>query len=218
MCRNCSSAGSSPCGEANGARGSVETGWTLPTKGSRTEAFIVHRDGTLTKERFLVDGLNQPLHLSEQQQRLWMARLLRRAQTLGHQGEVPVSAVVLDAEGRTIGFGGNQRERDQDPLGHAELVAIRQATRVRGDWRLNDCTLLVTLEPCPMCAGALVQARVGHLIYAARDPKRGAMGSTLDLSNHISAHHHMQVTGGVMGSEASAMLASWFKQRRQRSC
>ena len=164
----------------------------------------------------MVEGLKQPHRLSDEEQRRWMERLLRRAEALGRSGEVPVSAVVLDAEGRTIGFGGNQRERDQDPLGHAELVAVRQATRIRGDWRLNDCTLLVTLEPCPMCAGALVQARVGHLIYAARDPKRGAMGSTLHLGEHTSAHHHMQVTGGVLETEASAMLASWFKLRRRK--
>ena len=145
-----------------------------------------------------------------------MTRLLRRAEALGRCGEVPVSAVVLDAVGRTIGFGDNQRERDQDPLGHAELVAMRQATRIRRDWRLNDCTLIVTLEPCPMCAGAIVQARVGQLIYAAKDPKRGAMGSTLHLGEHSSAHHHMTVTGGVMEAEASALLAAWFRQRRRK--
>ncbi|MGC6482306.1 MAG: nucleoside deaminase [Synechococcus sp.] len=161
--------------------------------------------------------MNAPLTLSDAQQQDWMKRLLRRAQAIGEQGEVPVSAVVLDAHGRCIGFGGNTREQDQDPLGHAELVALRQATRLRGDWRLNDCTLLVTLEPCPMCAGALVQARMGQVIYAANDPKRGAMGSTINLSTHISAHHHMQVIGGVLGKEASAMLAQWFRRRRRRA-
>ena len=146
-----------------------------------------------------------------------MNLLLRRAEAIGRQGEVPVSALVLDGHGRCIGFGRNTRERDQDPLGHAELVAIRQATVLRGDWRLNDCTLLVTLEPCPMCAGALVQARVGQVIYGATDPKRGAMGGTIDLSKHQSAHHHMKVIGGVLEEEASAMLAQWFKRRRQRA-
>ena len=145
-----------------------------------------------------------------------MGLLLRRAEAIGERGEVPVSALVLDGHGRCIGFGGNTREQDQDPLGHAELVAIRQATRLRGDWRLNDCTLLVTLEPCPMCAGALVQARVGQVIYAAGDPKRGAMGGTIDLSQHKSAHHHMKVIGGVLEDEASTMLAQWFKRRRRK--
>ena len=146
-----------------------------------------------------------------------MSLLLRRAEAIGRQGEVPVSALVLDSQARCIGFGSNTREMDQDPLGHAELVAIRQATRLRGDWRLNDCTLMVTLEPCPMCAGALVQARVGQVIYGARDPKRGAMGGTIDLSDHISAHHHMKVIGGVLEKEASMMLAQWFRQRRRQA-
>ena len=146
-----------------------------------------------------------------------MKRLLSRAEQLGKSGEVPVSAVVLDAEGRCIGHGSNRREWASDPLGHAELVALRQASLILGDWRLNQCTLIVTLEPCPMCAGALVQARVGHVIYGAHDPKRGGLGGTIDLSRHPSAHHHMQVTGGVMKQEASALLERWFKQRRQRS-
>ena len=146
-----------------------------------------------------------------------MGRLLRRAEAIGRQGEVPVSAIVLDSEARCIGFGGNIRETDQDPLGHAELVALRQAARLRGDWRFNDCTLMVTLEPCPMCSGALVQARMGQVSYAARDPKRGAMGGTIDLSSHASAHHHMTVIAGVMETEASTLLAQWFRQRRRQA-
>ena len=90
-----------------------------------------------------------------------MERLLKRAERTGQNGEVPVAAVILDGDGRCIGHGGNTRERDRDPLGHAELVALRQASRLRGDWRFNDCTLIVTLEPCTMCAAALVQARMG---------------------------------------------------------
>ncbi|MAR51721.1 MAG: tRNA-specific adenosine deaminase [Propionibacteriaceae bacterium] len=145
-----------------------------------------------------------------------MGRLIARARRLGEQGEVPVSAIVLDHQGRCIGHGINTREKQSDPLGHAELMAIRQACSLRGDWRLNDCTLLVTLEPCPMCAGALVQARVGQVIFAATDPKRGALGSTIDLAQHISAHHRMKVVGGVRSEESKEMLASWFKQRRRR--
>ncbi len=158
-----------------------------------------------------------PVELKNAEINDWMKRLLSRAEQLGKSGEVPVSAVVLDAEGRCIGHGSNRREWASDPLGHAELVALRQASLILGDWRLNQCTLIVTLEPCPMCAGALVQARVGHVIYGAHDPKRGGLGGTIDLSRHPSAHHHMQVTGGVMKQEASALLERWFKQRRQRS-
>ena len=158
-----------------------------------------------------------PIELEQAEIDAWMHRLLRRAERLGDSGEVPVCAVVLDGKGRCIGHGSNRREWASDPLGHAELVALRQASLILGDWRLNQCTLIVTLEPCPMCAGALVQARVGQVIYGAHDRKRGGLGSTIDLSTHPSAHHHMQVTGGVMEPEASALLERWFRQRRQRS-
>ena len=146
-----------------------------------------------------------------------MKRLLNRAALLGEQGEVPVAAVILDEKGRCIGHGGNTRERDRDPLGHAELVALRQASKLRGDWRFNDCTLIVTLEPCTMCAAALVQARMGRVVYAAFDRKRGGLGGTIDLSSHPSAHHQMLVVAGVMETEARLQLESWFKQRRQRN-
>lgn len=145
-----------------------------------------------------------------------MDRLLRRAEAVGRAGEVPVAAVLLDGEGRAIGWGSNRRELDRDPLGHAELVALRQAARLRGDWRFNDCTLLVTLEPCPMCAGALVQARVGRVVVGASDPKRGGLGGVLDLSRCASAHHHMQVVTGVRGAACSAQLERWFRLRRQQ--
>ena len=135
--------------------------------------------------------VQSPIELSSTQMQAWMERLIERARRFGEQGEIPVSAVVLDHRGRCIGHGINQRELNNDPLGHAELMAIQQACRLRGDWRLNDCTLLVTLEPCPMCAGALVQARVGQVIFAATDPKRGAMGSTVDLTTHILSLIHI---------------------------
>ena len=106
----------------------------------------------------------------------WMDRLLRVAAQAGNRGEVPVAAVVLDPRGRAIGWGSNRREGAQDPLGHAELVALSQASALRHDWRFNQHTLIVTLEPCPMCAGALVQARMGRVVYGASDPKRGALG------------------------------------------
>ena len=154
--------------------------------------------------------------LGPQLQRQWMQLLLRHAERAGNQGEIPVAAVVLDERGRCIGWVSNRREQHSDPLGHAELVALGQAARFRGDWRFNGCTLLVTLEPCPMCAGALVQARMGTVIFGARDPKRGALGSCLDLASNASAHHHMTVIGGVLGEEASGLLASWFRRRRQQ--
>ncbi|MGB1415932.1 MAG: nucleoside deaminase [Synechococcus sp.] len=146
-----------------------------------------------------------------------MKRLLRRAAVLGEEGEVPVSAVILDEAGRCIGHGRNTRERDHDPMGHAELVALRQASSLRGDWRFNDCTLIVTLEPCTMCAATLVQARMGRVVYGAHDPKRGGLGGTIDLANHPSAHHHMVVVAGVMEDKARVQLETWFRQRRRRN-
>ena len=145
---------------------------------------------------------------------LWMRRLLRRAAAVGAEGEIPVAAVVLDDSGRALGWGSNRREQDQQPLSHAELVALQQAARLRQDWRFNDCTLIVTLEPCPMCAGALVQARVGRVVFGAPDPKRGGLGGVLDLSKDPSAHHHMQVHGGMEAEACAAQLEGWFKQRR----
>jgi len=102
-------------------------------------------------------------------------------------------------------------------MGHAELVALRQASKLRGDWRFNGCTLIVTLEPCTMCAAALVQARMGRVVFAARDPKRGGLGGTIDLSDHPSAHHRMTVVAGVMEEEARVQLETWFRQRRRRN-
>ena len=147
---------------------------------------------------------------------LWMQRLLRRAAAVGAEGEIPVAAVVLDGHGRAVGWGSNRREQDQQPLGHAELIALQQAARLRSDWRFNDCTLLVTLEPCPMCAGALVQARVGRVVFGATDAKRGALGGVLDLSQDPSAHHHMQVQAGVEAEACALQLGTWFKRRRQQ--
>ena len=145
----------------------------------------------------------------------WMDVLLQRAEVTGAEGEVPVAAVILDAQGRAIGHGRNRRQNHMDPLGHAELVALRQAAVMQGDWRFNSCTLIVTLEPCPMCAGALVQARMGTVVYGAKDPKRGGLGGSLDLSTHASAHHHMDVVRGVRELEAREQLERWFRQRRR---
>ena len=150
------------------------------------------------------------------EQRRWMDRLLRLAARSGERGEVPVAAVLLDGRGRAIGWGSNRRRELEHPLAHAELIALDQAARIRRDWRFNDCTLLVTLEPCPMCAGALVQARIGTVVFAAMDPKRGALGSCIDLAGHPSAHHHMNVVSGLMAQEAGRDLSDWFRIRRQR--
>ena len=147
----------------------------------------------------------------------WMNILLLRAEQVGEDGEVPVSAVVLDRTGRCIGHGRNRREFKKDPLGHAELIALRQAALILDDWRFNGCTLIVTLEPCPMCAGALVQARMGSVVFGAHDFKRGGLGGSLNLAAHPSAHHHMQVIGGVLEKDARQLIESWFKRRRAKT-
>ncbi len=154
---------------------------------------------------------------SESDHALWMERLLRLGERVGDEGEIPVAAVLLDERGRCLGWGSNRRQRQQDPLGHAELVALSQAARVRGDWRFNSCTLLVTLEPCPMCAGALIQARVGTVVFAASDPKRGALGGCLDLAADPSAHHSMRVIRGLREEPAREQLERWFRRHRHRA-
>ena len=159
-------------------------------------------------------NLSKTISLSQQEKINWMKRLLSKAKLIGEQGEVPIAAVILDNKGRCIGYGGNRREIMRDPLGHAELVALRQASWINNDWRFNDCTLIVNLEPCPMCAGALIQARMGHIIYGSNDPKRGALGGTINLAKHESAHHKMSVEGGILEEESRKLIVDWFKDKR----
>ncbi len=159
-------------------------------------------------------NLSKTISLSQQEKVTWMKRLLSKAKLVGEGGEVPISAVILDNKGRCIGYGGNRRETMKDPLGHAELVALRQASWINNDWRFNDCTLIVNLEPCPMCAGALIQARMGKIIYGSIDPKRGALGGTINLAEHKSAHHKTLIEGGVMEEESRKLIVDWFKDKR----
>ena len=122
----------------------------------------------------------------------WMKFILRRSDEVG-KFELPITAVIIDEKGRCIGRGSNKRETNNDPLGHAELIALRQAAIIKNDWRFNECSIIINLEPCTMCAAALVQARMGKVIYGAEDDKRGGFGGTIDLSKHVSAHHKMNV-------------------------
>ena len=162
-------------------------------------------------------NLSKPISLSKQEKINWMKKLLSKAKVLGEKGEVPIAAIILDNKGRCIGYGGNKRETMKDPLGHAELVALRQASWINNDWRFNNCTLLVNLEPCPMCAGALIQARMGKVIYGSEDTKRGALGGTINLAEHTSAHHKMLIEGGVMEKESRKIILDWFKNKRVTS-
>jgi tRNA(adenine34) deaminase len=128
--------------------------------------------------------------------------------------DVPVGAVVVDAAGELVGRGHNVRERDGDPTGHAEMVALRDAARARGEWRLAGCTLVVTLEPCTMCAGALVLARVDRLVFGAYDDKAGAVGSLWDVVRDRRLNHRPEVIGGVQAEESTALLEAFFTGRR----
>src|ERR1700722_3431484 len=128
-------------------------------------------------------------------------------------GEVPVGAIVV-ANGVVVGRGQNRVLRDLDPTAHAEIVALREAARALGNYRLLGCELFVTLEPCAMCAGAMIHARLSRLIYAASDPKAGAVGSVLQVLNHRQLNHQMVVTSGELAEESAELLRSFFRERR----
>ena len=143
-----------------------------------------------------------------------MGDALEEARLAVAHDDVPVGAVVVDADGRIIGRGHNRREVDGDPTAHAEVVAIRQAAETLGTWRLDGCTLVVTLEPCTMCAGALVQARVATLVYGADDAKAGAVVSLFDTVRDPRLPHTPAVIRGVRAEEASELLRAFFAERR----
>lgn len=128
--------------------------------------------------------------------------------------DVPVGAVILDEAGHVLARAGNRREADRDPTAHAEIVAIRQAARAVGSWRLTGLTLVVTLEPCTMCAGAVTAARLARLVYGAEDPKAGAAGSLWDVLRDTRLNHQAEVIGGVLAAECGALLRGFFAARR----
>jgi tRNA(adenine34) deaminase len=129
-------------------------------------------------------------------------------------GDVPIGAVVVDEAGRVLGRGRNVREAENDPVGHAEVLALRAAGRALGSWRLSGCSLVVTLEPCAMCAGAAVLARVDRIVYAAADPKAGAVGSLWDLPRDQRLNHRPEVVPGILAAEAGTLLDNFFASRR----
>ncbi|MFT5682984.1 MAG: tRNA(adenine34) deaminase [Myxococcota bacterium] len=155
--------------------------------------------------------------LPENQQRdqQYMETALQLARLAPELGEVPVGAVVVH-EGKIIASAHNRRELDQDPCAHAELLAMRLAAQVVGSWRLEGCTVYVTLEPCAMCAGAMVLARIERCVYGCTDPKGGFLGTLGDLSAHPGLNHRFEVTSGVMAEECADELRSFFRQIRSR--
>ena len=143
-----------------------------------------------------------------------MKRALELAREAMSRDEVPVGAVVVSPEGEILGEGFNQPISLCDPTAHAEILALREAARKVGNYRLLGCTIYVTLEPCPMCAGALVYARLKRLVFGASDPKTGACGSLYNLVQDERLNHQLEVTGGLLAEEASALLREFFKMRR----
>jgi tRNA(adenine34) deaminase len=154
---------------------------------------------------------NQTTH--SDQDRMFMRAALAEAERAYAKGDIPVGAVAVYQD-QIIARGHNCKESDRDPTAHAEMIALREAARVRGGWRLQGVTLYCTMEPCPMCAGAMVQARLPRLVFAVDDPKAGAAGSIVDLIQHSQLNHHVQVTRGVMAREVKSMLDGFFRALR----
>ena len=149
----------------------------------------------------------------QQMDERYMRMALDAAQVAEENGDVPIGAVIVH-EGRVIARAYNEREQLKDPTAHAEIIALTQAAAALGMWRLHGCTMYVTLEPCPMCAGALVMARLDRLVYGCMDPKAGACGSLYDICRDGRLNHRLQVTTGVLAEDCAAMLQAFFRQRR----
>ncbi len=151
----------------------------------------------------------------ENSDEMWMEEALREAQRAQTLGEVPVGAVVV-LQGRVIGRGANRPISDSDPTAHAEILALREAGRELGNYRLGDCELYVTVEPCPMCAGAITHARIKRLVYGADDPKAGAVKSAIQVLNHPQTNHRVEVVSGVLAGRAMEMVQAFFRERRTK--
>ena len=154
---------------------------------------------------------------SPEQDAAFMREAMALAQEAGRCGEVPVGALIVAPDGSVAGRGFNQPILRHDPTAHAEVMALRAAAEALGNYRLPGCTLYVTLEPCIMCAGAIMHARIGRVVFGARDPKTGVAGSVLDLFAETRLNHHATVAGGVLADECGGLLSSFFAARRKRA-
>lgn len=154
--------------------------------------------------------------LSNAEDEAWMRLALQQAEQAAALGEVPIGAVAV-LDGEIVGAGYNRKESDQDPTAHAEILALRQAARTLGNWRLIGVTLYCTVEPCPMCAGAMIQARLSRLVYGAPDTRFGADGTIVDVLREERFNHRVDVTAGVLEEEAAALLQSFFRQLRENN-
>jgi tRNA(adenine34) deaminase len=144
----------------------------------------------------------------------WMNEALKLASECLSTGDVPVGAIVVDPSGKTVGIGRNQREQLNNPLAHAEIQALQNAAQNLGNWRLDDCTLIVTLEPCTMCAGAIVNSRIKQVVFGADEPKTGAVGSLFDVIRDRRLTHQAEVVSGVLADESAELLRNFFATKR----
>ncbi|MGL5509024.1 MAG: tRNA adenosine(34) deaminase TadA [Microcoleaceae cyanobacterium] len=149
--------------------------------------------------------------------RQWMNEALCLAKKAGEAGEIPVGAVIVNQQGEIIAKGENRREREKDPTAHAEMIALRAAGKFSQNWHLEQCTLYVTLEPCPMCSGAIILARIGLLVYGTSDPKTGSIRTVNNLPDSKTSYHHLPVCAGIMEWECQNLLHDWFSQKRNKS-
>ena len=149
-----------------------------------------------------------------QRHQYWMQQAIKLAQQAGNQGEIPVGAVIVDQNNNLIASAHNQKEKNQDATAHAEILAIRQASQKLCSWRLNRCSLYVTLEPCPMCAGAIVQARLQTLVYGVDDFKTGAIRTVINIPDSGASYHRLQVFAGIQEGACRDLLQSWFTNHR----
>ncbi|MGC2744850.1 MAG: tRNA adenosine(34) deaminase TadA [Candidatus Angelobacter sp.] len=164
----------------------------------------------------MADTKKNPAEMQPGEDAAWMEQALELAGLAAEAGEVPVGALVI-RDGEIIGQGHNRNLLDNDPTAHAEIVALRQAAARMGNHRLVGCTMVATIEPCSMCAGALIHARIARLVYGANDPKAGAAGSTVQVINHPSLNHRMEVTAGVLAGRCSEILQNFFRKKRQQT-
>lgn len=156
--------------------------------------------------------INDPVYLIHRQ---WMSQAIALAQSAGEAGEVPVGAVIVDDKNNLIATAENRRERDKDPTAHAEILALRAAGQMLQSWHLSNCTLYVTLEPCPMCAGAIILARLGLLVYGADEPKTGSIRTVANFPDSACSNHRLPVLAGISESACRQQLVSWFEARRK---
>jgi tRNA(adenine34) deaminase len=144
----------------------------------------------------------------------WMERALELARQAGEEGDVPVGAIITDLDGNLLAEASNRKERDRDPTAHAEIIAIRKTSQILQNWHLNNCILYVTLEPCPMCAGAIIQARIGLLVYGVDDPKTGTIRTVANLPDSFCSNHKLTVLAGINETKCREQLQSWFEKKR----